>query len=132
MLETRIVDKACLELCKSFDVLVLVSILWYEHLVKGGKTLGFKESSYDKHVRSTLQQPNIFIVVFVHDCGISSSANNITNEFIKALREKGFELHKEGSFTEFLGAVPLDPQQDGSMHMYQSGLITKILQATDI
>ena len=48
--------------------------------------------------------------------------------FVNELRQRGFELDVEGDFTAFLG-VALDKQPDGSIHIHQSGLIKKIIEA---
>jgi hypothetical protein len=48
MIKTQIGDKACLKLKKSLYGLSVAPKLWYEHLLRGLKKLGFKHSSYDK------------------------------------------------------------------------------------
>ena len=43
------------------------------------------------------------IVCYVDDAGIAASNVRLIDELIKNLTDLGFELTREGSFTEFLG-----------------------------
>jgi hypothetical protein len=55
----------------------------------------------------------------------------IIGKFVADLRQKGFKLTQEGSFTEFL-EIKFDRLPDGSFELTQKGLITKILKATNM
>lgn len=116
----------CLRLNKSLYGLSVAPRLWYEHVSRALKELGFQESSYDKCL---LYKTNIVIVLYVDDAGIGAQSPHLIDELISGLRAKGFALSREASFSEFLG-IKIDSLGDGSVSMTQKGLIKKILQTT--
>jgi hypothetical protein len=116
----------CLRLNKSLYGLCIAPRLWYEHVSRALKELGFQESSYDKCL---LYKKDIVIVLYVDDAGIGAKSNELIEELILGLRKKGFALTREASFSEFLG-IKIDPLGDGAVSMTQKGLIKKILQTT--
>jgi hypothetical protein len=68
MLKTLDGDKkAALCLKKSLYGISVATKLWYEHLLKGLKELGFKPSSYDKCM---LYKDDMLLITFVDDCGL--------------------------------------------------------------
>jgi hypothetical protein len=67
-------------------------------------------------------------VVYVDDVGIAAKRQEDVDEMVALLREKGFDLTREGSFSEFLG-IKFDKLNDGSINMTQKGLINKIIEA---
>ena len=99
--------------------------LWTKLLFKAIRELGFTQSTFDPCL---WYKKDIFIVIFVDDCGIASRTEAIADEFIAAMKKKGFKLTKEESFAEFLG-IQYHPLQNGDIHLTQKGLITKILEA---
>ena len=50
------------------------------------------------------------------------------DEMVERLRKQGFELTREGSFSEFLGIKFEKNSEDGSINMTQTGLISKIIE----
>jgi hypothetical protein len=67
---------------------------------------------------------------YVDDAGIAAPMIELIDEFIDGLKAKGFELTKEGSFTEFLGIKFEENTSAGSITMTQTGLIKKIIATT--
>ena len=102
--------------------------LWTKHLFKALRELKFTQSSLDPCL---WYKYDIFIVIFVDDCGICSKTEAIADEFIKAVSDKGFKLTKEDSFAEFLG-IQYEHHDNGDVHLTQKGLIKKILEATGL
>jgi hypothetical protein len=68
MLQTRFGDKASLKLKKSLYGISVAPKLWYEHLLRGLKELGFQHSSYDKCL---LYRDDMLLVTFVDDYGLT-------------------------------------------------------------
>jgi hypothetical protein len=56
----------------------------------------------------------------------------LINEFIDGLKAKGFELTKEGIFSEFLGIKFEEDTVAGSITMTHTGLIKKIIATTKL
>ncbi len=67
------------------------------------------------------------LVVYVDDVGIAAKRQEDVDAMVARLRKKGFELTREGSFSEFLG-IKFDKLADGSINMTQKGLINKIIE----
>jgi hypothetical protein len=125
MLQTRFGDKASLSLKKSLYGISTAPKLWYEHLLRGLKELGFRHSSYDKCL---FYRDDMLLVTFVDNCGLAVKSLDKVDWFVDELGKRGYELHLEGDFTDFLG-VTMEPQPDGTIHMHRSGLIKKIIVA---
>jgi hypothetical protein len=70
----------------------------------------------------------MMLVVHVDDVGIAAKRKKDVDEMAALLREKGFDLTREGSFSEFLG-IKFDQLDNGSINMTQKGLINKIIEA---
>ena len=68
--------------------------------------------------------------LYVDDSGITAPTIELINEFIDGLKAKGFELTKEGSFSEFLGIKFEEDTSAGSINVTQTGLIKKIIATT--
>jgi hypothetical protein len=121
-------DDTCLKLEKSLYGLNIAPRLWYEHLTSAILELGFQRSSYDQCL---FFQENIMIAVYVDDCGIAASDQKHIEKLIAGLRARGFILHREGNFEEFLG-IGIDRGHDftGRIHMTQKGLIQKVITYT--
>lgn len=65
------------------------------------------------------------------DCVFSSPDPAEIDSFIARLRGLGFELTREGSFSEFLG-IKLTEHSNGTITLTQKGLIEKVLAATQM
>jgi hypothetical protein len=100
--------------------------LWWEHILKALKELGLKPSQHDQCLFYTREL--MMIVLYVDDAGIAAPTIELIDEFINGLKAKGFELTKEGSFSEFLGIKFEEDTSAGSITMTQTGLIKKSLQ----
>jgi hypothetical protein len=74
----------------------------------------------------------MLIVCYVDDAGVSAPNDQLIEEFIAKLRRRGFELQREGSFTEFLGIKFERDAYTQSIELTQKGLISKIVAATGL
>ena len=92
----------CLRLVKSLYGLAVAPILWFDHVSKAFKDLGFKQSAFDPCLLFTNK---IMVVLYVDDSGIAAKDPKDIDALIQALEDKGFQLTREGSFAEFLGIV---------------------------
>jgi hypothetical protein len=117
--------KTILKLNKSIYGLSVAPKLWYEHLFKALKEDGFVASKFDACL---LFKKDMMLVVYVDDVGISAKRKEDVDEMVARLRKKGFELTREGSFSEFLGIKFEKHPSDGSVNMTQKGLINKIIE----
>ena len=72
------------------------------------------------------------LILYVDDTGIAAKDPEAIDQLIASLRSKGFELTKEGSFSEFLGIKFDKDEATGLIHLSQKGLIKKIIQATNM
>ena len=115
----------CLELKKSIYGGKSAPALWNKCAIDGFKKCGFKQSTFDPCL---LYCKGMMVVLYVDDAGIAAKNPADIDQLIEELRELGFELKKEGDFTEFLG-IKLTKHQDGTIELTQVGLIDKILEA---
>ena len=88
---------------------------------------GFKQSKIDPCL---LMKKDIFIILYCDDTGIAAKNEKIVNDLIQRLRDQGFELTQEGTFSEFLGIKYEEDKSSGTIHLTQKGLIDKIINAT--
>jgi transposase InsO family protein len=116
--------KTILRLNKSIYGLSVAPKLWYEHLFKAFKEDGFTVSKLDPCL---LLKKDMMLVVYVDDVGIAAKRKEDVDAMIVRLRKKGFELTREGSFSEFLG-IKFEKLDNGSVNMTQKGLINKIIE----
>ena len=70
----------------------------------------------------------MMLVVYVDDVGILAERKQDVNEIVERLRKKGFELTREGTFSEFFGIKFERNLDDGSINMTQKGMINKIIE----
>jgi hypothetical protein len=121
----------CLRLKKSLYGLTVAPKLWHEHLFKVllSREFGFQQSSYDPCL---LFRHNMMVVVYVDDAGVAAPSAQLIDEFVASLRKRGFELQKEGSFSEFLGIKFERDPNTKTITLTQRGLIDKIIQATGL
>ena len=125
---SKLPGKTCLKLLKSLYGLSEAPRLWNLHLFETIKALGFVQSKIDPCL---MMKKDIFIVFFCDDTGVAAKSEAVINELVQALIDKGFELSREETFSEFLG-IKYDELSDGSISMTQKGLINKIISATDM
>lgn len=118
-------ERTCLRLKKSIYGLSVAPRLWFQHLLAALKEEGLVQS---KHDACLMFRKDLIIIQYVDDLGIQAPNEGVINTLISSLRKKGFELTLEGSFTEYLG-IQYEQCKDGSIHMTQSGLIQKLLNA---
>jgi hypothetical protein len=116
----------CLRLKKSIYGLSVAPRLWFKHLLEALKREGLTQS---KHDACLLFRRNLIVICYVDDLGIQAPCESIVDTLIKNLKKQGFELTREGSFSEYLG-IQYDKVDDNTVNMTQSGLIKKILEAT--
>ena len=68
-------------------------------------------------------------IFYVDDAGIAARDKRDVDKLITSLESKGFELTREGTFSEFLG-IKFTQNPDGTKTLTQKGLIKKIIEAT--
>jgi hypothetical protein len=74
----------------------------------------------------------MMLVVYVDDVGMSAKLKQDVDEMVTRLHEKGFELTREGSFSEFLGIKFEKNADDGSVNVTQKGLINEIVETAGV
>jgi hypothetical protein len=121
--------RTCLRLKKSQYGLTVAPHLWHQHLIAALKEMGFKQCSLDQCL---LYKENVLVIVYVDDVGVAAPTEALLDGFVEDLRARGFELTKEGSFSEFLGIKFEENKDEGTITMTQKGLIKKIIAATGL
>ena len=119
----------CLRLKKSLYGTANAPRLWYEHLVKFLLKDGFRQSKEDECL--SLKR-DMILFLYVDDCGVTAPNQGLIDEFVKRLRDAGFELTQEGDFSEYLGIKFERNQNNNTIKMTQPGLISKIIKATSM
>jgi hypothetical protein len=99
--------------------------LWYKHLSNAlvGDTMKMKKSAIDSCL---YYRDNLIFIHYVDDGIIISNDDEAIKRFITELQDLGFDLGKESDYAGYLG-VEIKPQDDGSIHLTQTGLIERIL-----
>lgn len=123
---SRLGPNTCLQLHRSLYGLRRSPKLFYETVTEAFIKLGFTPSKFDPCL---LYKPGMLIVMYVDDCGIGAANPKDIDKLVEDLRALGFELTKEGDFSEFLG-IKMSRRDDGTIELTQSGLIDKIIKAT--
>ena len=118
-------SRTCLKLKKSIYGLSVAPRLWYQHLWSALESLGLKKS---KHDSCLMMRKDLLVICYVDDLGVQAPNKQIIDDLIKNLKEKGFGLTLEGTFSEYLG-IKYQKDKD-SIKMTQQGLIQKIITAT--
>ena len=116
----------CLRVVKSIYGSKFAPRNWYMHLRTTLRKLGMHESPFDKCL---LYRKNLMMVLYVDDAGIAAPLQSIIDDFVKELRDHGFDLDIEGKFSSYLG-IGIQSFEDGTCHMTQKGLIKKIIKTT--
>ena len=122
-------NNTCLKMKRSIYGLNFAPKLWWECILKAFKELGLTSS---KHDQCLFYKKDLIIVLYVDDAGIAAPNIEIVDEFVKSLKAKGFELTKEGSFSEFLGIKFDEDSKAGTITMTQTGLIKKVIATTNM
>jgi hypothetical protein len=120
-------QKSCLRLKKSLYGLSVAPRLWFQHLLKALKGEGIKQTKQDPCL---MYRKDLIIICHVDDLGIQSPKKEVIDELLDALQKKGFQLTREGTFSEYLGIQYTHNDKNGSINMTQEGLIQKIIEAT--
>jgi hypothetical protein len=68
----------------------------------------------------------------VDDVGVAAPSSALIDKFVTDLRNRGFELTREGSFSEFLGIKFEEDKEAGTITLTQKGLIKKVILATGL
>jgi len=102
--------------------------LWADLLFNTLRKEGYTQSKCDLCL---WYKKDIFLILYVDDCGISYKSEDLVDDLIASLIKRGFKLTKEGTFAEFLG-IQYSTTDDGNIHLTQQGLIGKILDAMDM
>lgn len=123
---SKTTGKTCLRLKKSIYGLAVAPRLWFKHLLEALKSEGLIQS---KHDACLMFRHDMIVICYVDDLGIQVPHESIVDTLIKNLVKKGFELTREGTFSEYLG-IQYKKLDSNTVSMTQSGLIKKILEAT--
>ena len=118
----------CLKLNKSIYGLSVAPRLWFKHLWTALKKFGLKQS---KHDPCLLLREDLIIICYVDDLGIQAPNRKIVDTLVQQLRDEGFALTLEGSFSEYLG-IKYDWLNEDTLVMSQQGLIQKIIESTGL
>ena len=116
----------CLRLSRSLYGLRRSPKLFSETALDAFRKLGFTQSVFDPCL---LFKPGMMIVMYVDDCGIGAANPKDIDRLVDDLRSMGFDLTREGDFSEFLG-IKMVKLPDGSIQLTQKGLIDKIIKTT--
>ena len=116
----------CLRLKRGLYGMANAPRLFYDHLFGALiDQLGFVPSDIDPCL---LMRHDIILIVYCDDAGIAARCREDIDNFIQELRDLKFDLTVEGTFEEYL-SVNYRVDEDGVVHMTQSGLIEKVLEA---
>jgi hypothetical protein len=97
--------------------------VWYKHLVKGLKEIGFTKSKVDECV---FYFGKSILLVYVDD-SILMGPDEQEQHFLMTKLSKRFEVQEEGDLGDYLG-IQITRGKDGSMLLTQPQLIESILQ----
>ena len=90
--------------------------------------LGFKQSKFDQ---CFFYRKGLMAVCYVDNQGITGATPELIQEYIQELKDEGFSLTQEESFSEFLGIqIEPHPSKPNALEMTQKGLIKKVIEAT--
>ena len=118
-----------MKLKKSLYGLAIAPRLWYQHSSAALIKEGFKQSQFDPCLWI---KKDIMLVQYVDDLGIGAKNKALVDELEAKLKSAGFELTREGSFSEFLGIKVARDDKAGTITLTQQGLIQKIMEATNL
>jgi hypothetical protein len=96
--------------------------VWNQHLVKGLKEIGFKQSKVDECV---FFRDNVIFIVYVDDGIFASPDNKAIDKAIKELAQR-YDIEDQGNITDYLG-VNVDQLPNGDIKLTQPHLIDQIV-----
>ena len=100
---------------------------FYLHLKKALLHQGFHKSNFDECL---FIHPKLICVTYVDDCLFFSRETSNINKMIDKLKaDSGLAIEYEEDVAGFLGVL-LQKNDDGTITLSQSGLITRIIEAT--
>ena len=67
----------------------------------------------------------------INDIALAVEDKADAHKLVQSLCDKGMRINIEGDFTSFLG-MSIQQKDDGTVELAQTGLIDKILTATDM
>jgi hypothetical protein len=121
--------KTCLRLKKSLYGLSIAPKMWWTYVSKAIHELGLTSSEHDPCL---FFKRDLLVVLYVDDAGIAAPNEGLIDEFVEGLKKKGFDLTREGSFSEFLGIKFEEDTKARTITLTQQGLIKKIIAATGL
>ena len=121
--------KTCLHLKRSQYGLTVAPRLWHQHLIAALTEMGLQQSALDPCL---LYKKDLLVIVYVDDVGVAAPEDALLDKFVEDLKTKGFELTREGSFSEFLGIKFEEDKAAGTITMMQKGLIKKVIASTGL
>lgn len=119
--------KSCLRLKRSLYGTVFAPRLWSDNLFEALRKVGLTQS---KHDPCLWMKPGMMLVLWVDDVGVAVRQPKDAEKLVQDLKDLGFDLTAEGSFTSFLGIKFERDEANGTFTMTQPGLIDKIIEAT--
>lgn len=96
---------------------------WNQHLAKGLKKIGFRQSVWDECV---FYYKSTMYVLYTDDSILAGPSKDEIEEIMEKMRRIGLGITDEGNLTNFLG-VNIDQKEDGSIELRQPHLIQQIL-----
>lgn len=103
------------------------SKVWFDHLRKGLRKRGFKQSKVDG---SVFFKGNTIFFCYVDDgCFIGPDSQEI-DTIIKSLQED-YDMTDEGDLNEYLG-IKMERMDNGGRRLIQPNLIRRILKAVNL
>ena len=103
------------------------SKLWFEHLRRGLRKRGFKQSKADECM---FYKGDTIFVVYVDDGILIGPDKEEIDNIITSLKED-YDLTDEGNLSEYLG-IKIEEQDDGSRVLTQPHLMKRILMTVGI
>jgi hypothetical protein len=91
--------------------------------------MGLQQSKQDPCL---LYKKDLLIIVYVDDVGVAAPSSDLIDQFVADLKSRGFELTREGSFSEFLGIKFEEDTEAGAITLTQKGLIKKVIAAAGL
>ncbi len=120
--------RTCLKLKRSLYGTTFAPRLWSECLFDALRAYGLVQS---KHDPCLFVKPGMMVATFVDDLAIAVKLASEADDFVRKMKELGFDLTLDESLTSFLG-IKFERSNDGSFNMTQPALIDKVIEATGL
>ncbi len=121
--------RTCLRLKKSLYGLSIAPKMWWTHVSRAILELGLTSSQHDPCL---FFKRDLLVILYVDNASIAAPNEGLIDEFVEGLKKKGFDLTREGSFSEFLGIKFEEDTKAGTITLTQQGLIKMIIAATGL